>query len=262
MSGQRATDHDPGAAGAPASSRRVRVIAGLAGVSRSPSVAPSPRRPSDPGSGGQATAASKAAAAAPTSAPTTAATPCRPTTSATIPSSTRSPSRASTATSSPAITCSCSRRSTPTTRRTATRAAAARTPGTGRYCGLETGGAEPPSGEPVPPEGLGADPALDALASRVTPATWRPATSCTAAPSRDPPTRTTATPAPGASRRTPAATARRWKTRSPAPGWCRRRGPATPPTTVADVADRRTVVVDHVDRVDDGAGRHRASRPG
>ena len=39
-------------------------------------------------------------------------------------------------------------------------------PGTGGYCGLETdaGPTEPPSGEPVPPEGLGTDPALDALA--------------------------------------------------------------------------------------------------
>ena len=34
--------------------------------------------------------------------------------------------------------------------------------GTGRFCGLET--VEAPSGEPIPPEGLGTDPQLDALA--------------------------------------------------------------------------------------------------
>ena len=150
-----------------------------------------------------------------------------------------SPSRASTATSSPAITSSCSLRSTPTTRRTATPAAAGRSRGP-----AATADSKPVPGRPnrerrAGPAGRAGQRPRSSTPwpSRATPATWTPATSCMAAPSRDPPTRSTATPAAGASRRTPAATARRWRIRYPAPARCRRPAPE-PPTTVGR-RDRR-----------------------
>ena len=198
-----------------------------------------------------------------------------------IPNSTRSPSRASTATSWPATASICSRWSSPPTRPTATRAPGARkrhgsvlrSPG-------RAGPTEPSSGEPVPPEGLGSDPASMLLgAGLIRRRHGRCDELYGSADSGSAPTRSTATRAPAASRRTPVATARRWRIRSgtgvvpttaAGPATTAAAGPATMGTThhaTTTEADDSTTAVERRSRPsrpcrsNQATSRPRSSRP-
>ena len=165
MSGQRATDHDSGAAGAPASSRRVRVLAVLAGALSLAVCGAVAQASADTGTGAKDSGGSKAAAAAPTS--TVAGGDAVPPDD--LGDDPDLDVLAQSCFDGDLVACDQLYLQSPVD---SDYEAYGDTCGgrqeeeSGRYCGLETsaGPTEPPSGEPVPPEGLGDDPALDALA--------------------------------------------------------------------------------------------------
>ena len=257
MSGQPAIDPAARAAGAPKSSRRVRTVAAVAGLLSLVVCGAVAQASTEPGAGADEGGLSKAAAAAPTSTVAARKTPVPPDDLGDDPDL---DSLAQSCFDGDLVACDQLYLQSPADsayetygdtcagRQEAGHGSVLRCRGQCRPDGAVERRARA-AGRP------GDDAALDAPRSPVTTATWRRATSCTAAPTQDPPTRSTATRAPAARPRTPVATARRWRIRF------RARVRSRPPPQVRRPPPPQAR--DHSGRSDDHLGRrldHRGRR--
>ncbi len=166
MSGQRATDHDSGAAAAPGSSRRVRMLACLAGVLSLAVCGAVAQASSGSGAGAKDVGGSKAAAAA---APTSTLAGGEATPPDGLGEDPDLDALAQSCFDGDLSACDTLYLRSPVGsdyEAYGDTCGGRQNPGTGSYCSrqAETGTSDLVSTEPVPPEGLGTDPALDALA--------------------------------------------------------------------------------------------------